>query len=162
MKRLIYSILIVLMASSTVVADHDQSTEQARQALKTLLDEFMRGASSNDRASHERFWADDLIYTSSSGERFGKQHILDGLAAAADSSEPTAQYRATEVNIRLLSDSIAVITFVLVADLPDQTRQHYLNTSLFTRHNDNWRASVWQATKSSEHADMPTSAAQQD
>jgi len=118
-----------------------------RQQLHTLLDEFMLGASSNDRTTHERFWADDLVYTSSSGERFGKQHILDGLAGSAGSAEPTAQYRATEVNIRLLSDDVAVITFVLVADLPDQSRQRYLNTGLFERDNGEWRASVWQATK---------------
>ena len=115
--------------------------------FKNILDEFMLGASSNDRTTHERFWADDLVYTSSSGERFGKQQILDGLAASAGSAEPSAEYRATEVNIRLLRDDIAVITFVLVADLPDQTRQRYLNTGLFEHNNGEWRASVWQATE---------------
>ena len=117
------------------------------QPLHALLDEFMLGASNNDRATHERFWADDLVYTSSSGERFGKQQILDGLAASAGSAESSAEYRATEVNIRLLSDDLAVITFVLVADLPDQTRQRYLNTGLFEHNKGEWRASVWHATK---------------
>ena len=129
------------------------SSENDRQQLHGLLHEFMIGASSNDRATHERFWADDLIYTSSSGERFGKQHILDGLADSEDSAEAAAEYRATEVDIRLLGSDVAVITFVLVADQPGQHRQHYLNTGVFTRHGDSWRASVWQATKSSEQAD---------
>jgi len=146
MYRLISYILMMLLISD-VVADTTVNSEQDRQTLQSLLDEFMIGASSNDRATHERFWADDLVYTSSSGERFGKQHILDGLAGSAGSAEPTAQYRATEVNIRLLSDDVAVITFVLVADLPDQSRQRYLNTGLFERDNGEWRASVWQATK---------------
>jgi len=146
MYRLISYILMMLLISD-VVADTTVNSEQDRQTLQSLLDEFMLGASSNDRTTHERFWADDLVYTSSSGERFGKQHILDGLAGSAGSAEPTAQYRATEVNIRLLSDDVAVITFVLVADLPDQSRQRYLNTGLFERDNGEWRASVWQATK---------------
>jgi len=130
------------------------TTEHDRQQLQALLHDFMLGASSNDRSVHERFWADDLVYTSSSGERFGKQHILDGLAAAADDTEPTAQYRATEVNIRLLDEDIAVITFVLVADLPDQSQQRYLNSGVFTRHgkDGHWRASIWQATRSADTA----------
>ncbi len=141
-------LLVILLSSLQLIfTPVFTDNKDDHQPLHALLDEFMLGASSNDRATHERFWADDLIYTSSSGERFGKQHIMDNLAAAAGSAEPTAQYRATEVNIRLLSDSMAVITFVLVADLPDQTRQQYLNTGLFERDNGEWRASVWQATK---------------
>ncbi len=129
-------------ASATTPTDAD-----ARHQLQALLDEFMAGASVNSRAAHERFWADELIYTSSSGERFGKQHILDGLAASAGTSAPTSQYRATDVSIRLLSDTIAVITFVLVAETPAQDQQRYLNTGVFELAKDGWRASYWQATK---------------
>ncbi|HEU0106862.1 MAG TPA: hypothetical protein VFT38_11870, partial [Vicinamibacteria bacterium] len=31
--------------------------------LTRLLREFLAGASRNDAAAHERFWAEDLIYT---------------------------------------------------------------------------------------------------
>ncbi|HEY2799027.1 MAG TPA: hypothetical protein VGI85_00400, partial [Chthoniobacterales bacterium] len=35
--------------------------------LTKLLKDFLAGASRNDVAMHDRFWADDLIYTGSSG-----------------------------------------------------------------------------------------------
>src|SRR4029079_6570191 len=44
--------------------------------LTRLLREFLAGASRNDPAVHERFWADDLVYTGSSGRRIGKADIL--------------------------------------------------------------------------------------
>src|SRR5690242_3043880 len=44
--------------------------------LTRLLREFLEGASRNDLAAHNRFWADDLIYTSSSGRRLGKAEII--------------------------------------------------------------------------------------
>jgi len=144
---------LVFAHSLWAAAPEDRQQAADRQQLQALLDEFMIGASRNDRATHERFWADDLVYTSSSGERFGKQHILDGLADSEDSTEDAAEYRATEVNIRLLDSDVAVITFVLVADLPEQQRLHYLNTGVFTRHGDSWRASTWQATRSAAPAD---------
>lgn len=154
MNRHTLKTLVLLACMQFVGASVALATgENDRQQLHGLLNEFMIGASSNDRATHERFWADDLVYTSSSGERFGKQHILAGLADSEDSTEAAAEYRATDVDIRLLGSDVAVITFVLVADLPGQIRQHYLNTGVFNRHGDSWRASVWQATKSSEHAD---------
>jgi hypothetical protein len=45
-------------------------------ALQALLAEFLAGASTNDPAAHERFWADSLVYTGSSGRRIGKAEIL--------------------------------------------------------------------------------------
>ncbi|MDT8321430.1 MAG: hypothetical protein RQ826_12975, partial [Xanthomonadales bacterium] len=41
------------------------------------------GASVNDVEMHARFWAEDLVYTSSAGERRGKSEIMASLRAAA-------------------------------------------------------------------------------
>ena len=57
-------------------------------ALRRLLDEFLAGATIGDVATHERFWADDLVYTSSNGTRTGKAQIVEGMRASQ--SGPTA------------------------------------------------------------------------
>src|SRR5882762_6951974 len=44
--------------------------------LTKLLQDFLAGAGRNDAAMHERFLADDLIYTASAGRRIGKADIL--------------------------------------------------------------------------------------
>ncbi|MEE4331442.1 MAG: nuclear transport factor 2 family protein [Wenzhouxiangella sp.] len=114
-------------------------------ALESLIHEFLAAASVNDRAMHERFWSEDLIYTSSSGERFGKQRILDGLANAVPGAE-TPSYHAEALTIQRI-DEVAVVTFRLVAVGPGDDRARYFNTGVFRLENDQWRAFIWQATR---------------
>lgn len=120
----------------------------AEDELRQLLDEFLAGASVNDAAVHDHFWAEDLVYTSSAGERFGKARIMQGLS---DSDAPTSQasptYAARDTQIRVFDDT-AVITFRLIAEMPDVEPQQYFNTGVFRRHNGQWQAIAWQATRS--------------
>ncbi|MGK7370350.1 MAG: hypothetical protein ACNS64_09040, partial [Candidatus Halalkalibacterium sp. M3_1C_030] len=51
-----------------------QQTE-VKEELTLLLNQFLKGASENSIEMHDRFWAEDLIYTSSSGQRYGKETI---------------------------------------------------------------------------------------
>jgi hypothetical protein len=123
--------------------------------LASLLNEFLAGASVNDAAVHERFWADDLVYTSSGGERFGKQEILDGLrvenaqiAEPAETAEPAVVYSAQDVRIRLYDD-MAVVAFRLLGTAQGDPGgvTHYLNTGTFQKRAGEWRAVAWQATR---------------
>src|SRR5215470_9068643 len=50
--------------------------------LTRLLKEFLAGPSQNDAATHDRFWAEDLIYTGSSGRRIGKADIMRDMRSA--------------------------------------------------------------------------------
>ena len=54
------------------------------EELTQMLHEFLAGASVNDLDAHDRFWAQELIYTSSSGQRFGKVDIVDRNAPPDD------------------------------------------------------------------------------
>src|SRR5215471_3592019 len=68
--------------------DLDQKENSAAPdsaVLIKLLRDFLAGASRNDTAIHDRFWADDLIYTSSSGRRLGKEEILREVRAEGPS-----------------------------------------------------------------------------
>jgi hypothetical protein len=114
------------------------------ERLVAMLHEFMAGASVNDVGVHQRFWDDELVYTSSAGTRFGKAEILAGLAAAAD---PTGVvYTAEDVDVRL-HGQLAVVTFRLVARYPDERREDFYNTGVFRLRDGEWRAVTWQATR---------------
>ena len=92
----------------------------------------------DERAVHERFWADDLVYTSSSGSRFGKQQILDGIDGA-DAAEPAPAYTAEDVDIRVYDD-MAVVAFRLVATAADGSVEEYFNTGTFANRDGRWQA----------------------
>ena len=123
--------------------DSDSSDEEA---LRTLLNDFLQGASVNDADMHDRFWAEDLIYTGSAGNRTTKSEIMDGLEnGSADAAEEPPVYSAEDVQIRVY-DNTAIVAFKLVAE-GDFDRMEYYNTGTFLNRDGEWRAVVWQATR---------------
>ncbi|SDJ65361.1 nuclear transport factor 2 family protein [Microbulbifer yueqingensis] len=120
-----------------------------RAALAGLLDSFL--AATHKKEAHQRFWAEDLVYTSSSGKRFGKETILAGFDGG-DSQPATTAYSAEEVDIRLLGDT-AVVAFRLVAGEGPAGKPgtgspaEYFNTGTFVKRDGQWRAIAWQATR---------------
>ena len=122
----------------------------AAAELMQLLNDFLAGASRNDVAVHERFWADDLIYTRSAGVRVGKAEILANARSdpgAADAA-PTA-YAAEDVRIQQYGDT-AVVAFRLVGTTGSGDTAvvtNYLNTGTFVKRNGEWRAVAWQSTR---------------
>ena len=117
------------------------------RTLSMLLERFLAGASVNDAAVHERFWSDELVYTSSNGTRFGKSDILAGVRASAAEppDETPTVYTAEDVDIRVYGDT-AVVAFRLVGTSDDGI-QSYFNTGTFVRRDGEWRAVAWQATR---------------
>ncbi len=121
-----------------------------RDLLEQLLHEFLEGASVNDYDMHNRFWADELIYTSASGERMGKSDIMNSLPAEADDSESLPVYSAENIRINLYRD-VAVVAFELVAEIFFDTGEseiiRFYNTGTFLKRDGNWQAVAWQATQ---------------
>lgn len=120
------------------------------EVLITLLDEFLAGASSNDIAVHQRFWSDDLVYTSSTGERYGKADIINSMedAKGAESDEPAMVYGREALLVRVYGDA-AVITFRLTGTKQSDPASvaHFYNTGTFLNRDGEWRAIAWQATR---------------
>jgi len=124
-----------------------------REDLRTMLDEFL--AKSGEQASHASFWADDLVYTSSAGLRFGKAEIMAGFESpsgddeAADDSPPML-YSGENVDIRVFGDT-AIVAFKLVGTPTDKATSddvmYYFNTGTFLRRDGEWKVIAWQATK---------------
>jgi hypothetical protein len=119
--------------------------------LTALLKEFLAGASRNDATVHERFWADDLIYTGSSGRRVGKADIMRDVrsAPAPKAGDPATLYSAEDIRIQQYGDT-AVVAFRLVGTTDRDGKAEvasFLNTGTFLRRKGKWQAVSWQATR---------------
>lgn len=125
----------------------EQSTSTSdEEVLTALLHEFLDGASINDAEMHDRFWAEDLIYTSSSGTRTTKQEIMSGLDTSAEPDDRRMpRYGADNIRIRVYDDA-AVVAFRLIAETENE-RMEYFNTGTFLKRDGEWRAVAWQATR---------------
>jgi hypothetical protein len=130
---------LALLAPCTMASDET--------LLKEMLQEFLANA---DKApAHEKFWAEDLVYSSSSGLRFGKADIMQGFddVDAAEAGPPAVVYSGEEVDVRLYDD-MAVVAFRLIGTPADGSeRLHYYNTGTFLKRDGVWKVVAWQATK---------------
>jgi len=148
MRRILSSLTLLLLLASGVRAQ--QAAPDAAE-LTGLVREFLAGASRNDAAMHERFWAEDLIYTGSSGRRVGKAEIMRDVrsAPAPKPGDPSTVFTAEDVRVQQYGDT-AVVAFRLVGTTArgDATEvSKFLNTGTFLRRGGRWQAVSWQATR---------------
>ncbi len=136
MARSLAVVLLLLVAMPLRAGDRDD--------LTTMLHEFL--ANVGDVAAHERFWADELIYTSSAGERTSKATILKSVAEGSADDKPGPTYTAEAVDVRVYGDT-AIVAFMLVATAPDSTVTEYYNTGTFLKRGGAWQVVAWQATR---------------
>ena len=149
--KLILSFAIVLFMVTAAV--HAQEAPAAAE-LTALLKSFLDGASRNDAAMHDRFWAEDLIYTTSSGRRKGKADIMRDLrsAPARRPEEPGTVFAAEDIRIQQYGDT-AIVAFRLVGTTRKEGKTevaNYLNTGTFLKRKGKWQVVSWQATKMAE------------
>jgi uncharacterized protein (TIGR02246 family) len=154
MKRIVSTTFVVLLVAFTISilppAVSAQTASDA-DAINKLLIEFLAGASRNDPAVHERFWADDLIYTGSGGRRRGKAEIMRDVrsAPAAKPADPITVYSAEDIRIQQYGNT-AVLAFRLVATTKNAGTTEissYLNSGTFVKRDGKWQVVNWQSTK---------------
>jgi ketosteroid isomerase-like protein len=152
MKRILLSAIMLLSIACGLRA---QTAPDAGELTKFLQD-FLAGAGRNDAAMHERFWADDLIYTASAGRRIGKADILREVhdEGPPKPGDETTVYTAEDIRIQQYGDT-AIVAFRLVATSDKAGAKkvnNYLNTGTFLKRNGKWQAVSWQATGMPETA----------
>jgi len=143
-SRLASLACIAIFYSGPVIASDQED-------LEAMLQHFL--SNSSTEAAHASFWADDLIYTSSAGLRFGKADIMAGFDGvdedASEDEAPTIVYSGDEVDIRIYGD-IAIVAFRLVGTPTDKSTEegvlYYFNTGTFLKTDGVWKAVAWQAT----------------
>jgi hypothetical protein len=147
MKRIILIVFVIVGSFGSLYA---QTAPDAAE-LTRLLNDFLAGAGRNDAAVHDRFWADDLIYTRSAGVRTTKEEIMKGLRSATPRKEgdPVTVYTSEDVKIQQYGNA-AVVAFKLVGTTTraDGTRTvtNNLNTGTFIKRNGRWQVVAWQST----------------
>lgn len=147
MKRVASCVVLILLATCAAMA---QTAPDAAELTK-LLNEFLAGASRNDPSTHERFWADDLIYTRSAGRRVNKAEIMRDVrsAPAPKPTDPKTVYTAEDVQIQQYGDT-AVVAFRLVSTTEaGGTKQvaSNLNSGTFVKRDGKWQVVSWQSTR---------------
>ena len=147
MKRVAASLILILMMTCSAFA---QTAPDAAE-LTRLLNEFLAGASRGDAAVHERFWADDLIYTRSAGRRTTKAEIMKDVrsAPAPKPTDPKTVYTAEDVQIQQYGDT-AIVAFRLVSTTEvGGTKQvaSNLNSGTFLKREGKWQVVSWQSTR---------------
>jgi hypothetical protein len=147
MKRLYGPILALLIMC---VSCYAQTAPDSAELTK-LLKDFLAGASRNDAAMHDRFWAEDLIYTRSAGRRIGKADVMRDVRSAPQPKpgDPKTTYTAEDIRIQQYG-STAIVAFRLVGEIEkDGTTDitNYLNTGTFLKRNGTWQAVSWQSTR---------------
>tara|TARA_R100001143_G_scaffold63267_1_gene69252 strand:+ start:14132 stop:14581 length:450 start_codon:yes stop_codon:yes gene_type:complete len=145
MIKLLKIIPIVLILPFTVIAQ-----DQEEEILESMLHEFLQGASENDVNAHIRFWSDDLIYTSATAERFGKEDILSSYEDAVEQPDSLLpDYYGDEIEIQIYGDT-AIVAFRLNADIPLESggSEHYkyYNTGTFIKEMNEWKVVAWHVT----------------
>ncbi|MEP6570981.1 MAG: nuclear transport factor 2 family protein [Acidobacteriota bacterium] len=151
MKRLLSSAIVMLMFLLLANAQAAPNTARNAGELTKLLNEFLAGASRNDPAAHDRFWADDVIYTGSAGKRRGKADIMHDVhsAPAPKPGDQTTVYTAEEIRIQQYGKT-AIVAFRLVGTTVKDGKTevaNYLNSGTFVKRNGRWQVVNWQSTK---------------
>lgn len=147
MNKYISTVLLCLVLAVSGSAQNSKPIAD----LTALLNEFLAGAGRNDAAVHDRFWAEDLIYTRSAGARINKDELMKGvrLAPARKPDDPVIVYSAEDVQIQVYG-STAVVAFRLVGNTTradgSKDVSNHLNTGTFVRRKGRWQAVAWQAT----------------
>ncbi|QSE98860.1 nuclear transport factor 2 family protein [Fulvivirga lutea] len=142
MKKLLYFSIFSICLFQTSFGQTDDKV-----VLTNLVNEFLSKVDSKEM--HDRFWAEDLIYTSSSGKRFGKETIMSGFSSSEEdsNSEPGPSYSAEDIQVNLLSNEVAIVAFKLVSLTSDGSISQYLNSGTFQKKKGLWKVVNWQATK---------------
>jgi ketosteroid isomerase-like protein len=147
MTRIFAAVALVL---APMVSFNAQTAPDAAE-LTRLLNEFLAGASRNDADVHDRFWAEDLIYTRSAGVRINKEELMKGVRSAPPPKpgDPVTVYTAEDIRIQQYGDA-AVVAFRLVSTTTrsdgTKTVANNLNTGTFVRRNGRWQVVAWQST----------------
>jgi hypothetical protein len=124
---------------------------RAQAEVSAALNNFL--AHVDDPAAHENWWADDLVYTGSTGAVKTKPEIVksvrEGAAKPKDPKETPGTYSAEDIKVSQYGD-VAVLTFRLVSHQGEKVN-YYRNTGVLENRNGKWQVVAWQATKAPEY-----------
>src|SRR5690554_4499040 len=122
MRLLIFLILFAVSFNNFAHTD-------VKAELTEAIESFLYGASINDPQAHAVFWADGLTYTSSSGTRFSKEILMQGLQGVQpkEPAQTDTWYGAEDIEVKVLGD-VVVVNFTLTSSTENVVIDRYFNT----------------------------------
>jgi ketosteroid isomerase-like protein len=144
-------LLFLILVVGTAFTSNAQTVATDGPELTRMLNDFLAGASRNDAMAHERFWADDLIYTRGAGVRVGKADIMKSVRTSTPvkvGEQPPAVFTAEEVRVQQYGNT-AVVAYRLVAKTERDGKPviaNYLNTDVFVKRDAKWQVVSHQVT----------------
>lgn len=138
----VLSLLTVLACPGTpaLAAEDADTVAEIRQ----LLEWFLAPGNNPKAATHQRFWADDVVYTRATGLVRTKADIMAGFSGDQPPADEM-RWSAEDVLVRPYGDA-AALTFRLVGRAADGGTKQYRNSAMFLKRDGEWRAVTWQAT----------------
>ncbi|RUO23933.1 nuclear transport factor 2 family protein [Aliidiomarina minuta] len=145
MTRFLLIISLLFLSLQSAANEAELKTE-----IEQTLEEFLYAASVNDAQVHDNFWAEELVYTSSSGERFGKNRLMGGVnqGNTIEADEVSAWYSAEDIQINPVGE-VVILNFTLVSTPANETQgdvNRFLNTGVMIQRDGRWQALNWNAT----------------
>jgi ketosteroid isomerase-like protein len=146
-KSLIMIPCLVLMPAAIAQAPAESAT--ARE-LTAMVAQFLHDAARGNPAGFDSFFADDVIYTRSSGVVITKADIMKSLGTRGPVLESTTTYSAEDVTAHEYGDT-AIVNFRLVSHTENSagkppSNAYYRNTGTFLKRNGRWQVVAWQST----------------
>ncbi len=149
---IIITLLLALALTAGVHGSLRQGVPESATAreLTAILNQFMHDAAHGNAAGFDSFFADDVLYTRSTGAVVTKAEIMKTLRASGPLLEVTTTFTAEDITVHEYGDT-AVVAFRLVrhdehsAGKPP-TSTNYRNSGTFLRRNGHWQAISWQST----------------
>ena len=132
---------------SLFAARAPQQHGDVQQELIAIIQNFLKDVPRNERATFDRFFADDVIYTRGTGQTITKKDIL---ADTGNSNLPRANatYEGEDFQVHQYGD-LAIVNFRLVMHGTEDNKpvtRTFRNTGTFMKRNGQWQAIAWQAT----------------
>ena len=133
-------VMLALPGSPALAAEEGNTVAEITQ----LLVWFLAPGNNPTAAAHQRFWADDLVYTRSTGLVRTKADIMAGFSGDQPPADEM-RWSAEDVLVRPYGEA-AALTFRLVGRAADGSTKQYRNSAMFLKRDGEWRAVTWQAT----------------
>ena len=138
----VLSLLTVLAFPGTPALAAEEGNTVAE--ITQLLEWFLAPENNPKAVTHQRFGAEDVVYTRSTGVVRTKADIMAGFAGDPPPAD-AMRWSAEDVLVRPYGDA-AALTFRLVGRAADGSTMQYRNSAMFLKRDGEWRAVTWQAT----------------
>jgi ketosteroid isomerase-like protein len=115
-----------------------------------MLRDFLAAVAHGDKKVFEKFFADDVIYTSSTGVMMDKSEVMRTIGAHAENGSK-ATYRAEDITVHPYESTVVVNFRMVMDDENDGQCQtaYFRNTGTFLKRNGEWQVVAWHATSAS-------------